>query len=389
MSFRKRGELLSSRSAPLLGPSPVLAGRVPSRVPQVPVSKSPLTPKEDIIAENVAVRPSTVSSQPAVSTGCPDLDKLLVHSGLPLGNSLLVEELGTTDFASVLLRGFAAQGVLHNRMDKNSHVVVVGMPAAWANDLPGEYKGSSKDQKKAKIVADASKISVTNMAEKDLKIAWRYGINSTPDTRATENNVHEHYSIQLDITQRLVPRASAQDISFVPLGPAMTKQITSVVKMHAKDAKKVVRLVIPLFLNPSLYPYQYSQPTFVIPFLHSMRALLTQHSNVVLMASLPLDLYPRNGMLTHMFETLADGVVHLQPFNPEMAALVEKAYKNEPSKIQQGLVNVIKVPILSDRGMMMVRDGEHAFRNGRKKFEIEEWGIPVEDEGEEEKKIDF
>lgn len=46
------------------------------------------------------------------------------------------------------------------------------------------------------------------------------------------------------------------------------------------------------------------------------------------------------------------------------------------------------MPVLSARGMMMVRNGEYAFKNGRKKFEIEEWGIPVEDE-EPEKEMDF
>lgn len=98
-------------------------------------------------------------------------------------------------------------------------------------------------------------------------------------------------------------------------------------------------------------------------------------------------------MLTLLFEQFADGVVYLQPFNQEMEALLERAYKNEPSKIQQGLVNVIKVPILSAKGMMMIRDGEYAFRNGRKRFAIEEWGIPVDDTEEEEpqtkQNIDF
>ena len=32
---------------------------------------------------------------------------------------------------------------------------------------------------------------------------------------------------------------------------------------------------------------------------------------------------------------------------------------------------------------MMVHDGEYAFKNGRKKFEIEEWSIPVEDDSKD------
>lgn len=322
-----------------------------------------------------------------------------MHLGLPLGTSLLIEETGTTDFASVLLRNFAAQGVIHNRIEKNSlycHVVVVGAPSSWAKDLPGEYKGSSKDQKKNKIAQDSSKISVSNMAEKDLKIAWRYGINGDKpkESDLSTSSVNEHYITQFDITQRLVPGPSAQDMTFVPISASFATtiaQITHVVDVHSKQ-NQVVRIVLAGFLNPSLYSPQCSSPTYILPFFLSLRALLAKNSNVVLVASLPLDLYPRESLLTHAFESLVDGVVHLQPFNPDMAALVERAYKNEPSKIQQGLVNIIKVPVLSERGLMMVRNGEYAFRNGRKKFEIEEWGIPVEEEAEPEqttKNIDF
>ena len=106
--------------------------------------------------------------------------------------------------------------------------------------------------------------------------------------------------------------------------------------------------------------------------------------NLVLICSLPLDLYPRETHITSMIESIMDSVIHLQPFNQEMTLLIEKAYKNEPSKIQQGLVNIIKLPILSERGLMMIHDGEYAFKNGRKKFEIEEWGIPVEDDSKDD-----
>lgn len=327
----------------------------------------------------------------------------MMHLGLPLGTSLLVEESGTTDFASVLLRNFAAQGIMHNRIDKNvvnCHVVVVGAPSSWAKDLPGEYKGTTKEQKKNKIAHDSSKVSVSNMAEKDLKIAWRYGVNangdkSSQDSDNAQNSVYEHYFTQFDITQRLEPGPSAQEMSFVPIGASYAStigQIAYIVDTHTKQ-KQVVRIVMAGFLNPSLYPPQCSAATYVIPFVHSLRALLAKFPSAVLMASLPLDLYPRENLLTHTFETLLDGVVHLQPFNPDMAALVERAYKNEPAKIQQGLVNIVKVPIISERGMMMVRTGEYAFRNGRKKFEIEEWGIPVEEGDDPQpattKNIDF
>ncbi|GEQ66718.1 hypothetical protein JCM33374_g381 [Metschnikowia sp. JCM 33374] len=436
MSFRKRNEPLSGpRGVPgtpqpspinsriplerstlsARGPVPMgamggIGGRIPpgiNRTGAKPAgqTKAP-TAKDEAPAEvpSLGVRPSSVSSQPTVSTGCADLDKILAHQGLPLSNSLLIEESGTTDFASVLVRGFAAQGVVHNRIDKNHpacHVIVVGPPSTWANDLPGEYKGTSKEQKKAKIARDVAQVSVANMAEKDLKIAWRYGINKkkaaadpngdgsgagsgagagAPESAGAES-VYEHYVTQFDITQRLVPGASAHDITFVPIATSHTtvvNQVTKIAQFHANN-KKIVRIVVPGFLNPSLYPPQCSAPTFVVPFVHSLRGMLSKIPSAVLMMSLALDLYPRDGLVTKMIETLVDGVVHLQPFNPDMAALIERAYKNEPAKIQQGLVNIIKVPLLSERGMMMVTNGEYAFKNGRKKFDIDEWGIPVED----------
>lgn len=384
MSFRKRNEIVGR--APTARP----LTRAPARSP-VPSSVSPKPQKPEL---TVGVIPSPVTSQPTVSTGCADLDKILHHMGLPLGNTLLLEESGTTDFTSVLLRGFAAQGVMHNRVEKGKlacHVVVVGPPAAWAVDLPGEYKGLSKEQKQARIAAEKARVSVANMADSDLKIAWRYGLRPQGEsTSETENGVNEHYSTQFDITQRLVPAASSTDISFVPLSGSygsVMAQISHIVESHLRQ-QKVVRIVLPGFLNPLMYLASWSSPSVVIPFFHLLRALVTNLPRVVLAASLPLDLYPRHGILTQVFESLADGVIHLQPFNAELAALVERAYKNQPAKIQQGLVHVIKVPVLSARGMMMVRNGEYAFKNGRKKFEIEEWGIPVEDE-EPEKEMDF
>lgn len=344
---------------------------------------------------NLGVIPSPVTSQPTVSTGCSDLDKILHHLGLPLGNILLVEESGTTDFTSVLLRNFAAQGVMHSRAEKKSpcHVVVVGPPAIWAKDLPGEYKGTSKEQKKARIAEESNKVSVANMAENDLKIAWRYGIKN--NATEAETSVNENYCTQFDITQRLVPGASAAEMSFVPLSPSYTSvvsQVSRIVDQHLRQGK-VVRVVMPGFLNPLLYSPQCSSPSYILPLFHLMRALVVRTPQVVLAASLPLDLYPRTGMIAQVLESLADAVIQLQPFNMAMAAMVERAYKDQPSKIQQGLVHVIKVPVLSARGMMMVRHGEYAFKNGRKKFEIEEWGIPVEDGEEEEKQttknIDF
>lgn len=397
MSFRKRNEPLAGGPPGLSRASGIATSRPISRVP-IAIERpgrisgnDTTTEKLPVHLSNPAVRPSPVTSQPTISTGTPDLDKILTHLGLPLGTVLVVEESGTTDFSSVLLRGFAAQGVVHNRSVKNSHVIVVGVNSAWANTLPGEYKGSSKEQKKSRIAEDSARVSVANMAEKDLKIAWRYGSNAGRPEPESESAVSStHYVSQFDITTRLVPGPAASEMTFVPLKGTYLSILSAIASVLASQAlRNVVRIVFPGFLNPSVYAPAWSTLSQIVPFFHGLRALLSKHPAVA-MVSLPLDLYPRDSLVTHMIETLAEGVVHLEPFHPDVAALVERAHKSDPAKVQHGLVHVEKVPVVSERGMMAVQRGEYAFRNGRRKFEIEPWGIPVEEEEPTEgKPVDF
>lgn len=404
MSFRKRSEILSTPSVPGRVPVASQPGTLPGR--QVPIGipsrtisrvagvhKSGANGEEEI-NKNPAVRPSLITSQPTISTGVADLDKILQHLGIPLGQSLLVEESGSTDFASIILRAFASQGVIHNRLNKdelNCHCIVIGVTGQWCKELPGIYKGSTKEQKKAKIKEIENKVSVSNLND-DMKIAWRYGLNKKTDTNDGSINNYEGYNHQFDITQKLLPSPNNQDMSFISLNDdykTIIKLIDSIIQQQLKlKSGKIIRLILPNLLNPSIYHPKYSLPTFIFPFIHSLRSILRKYSsNVVLIASLPLDLYPRDGNVTGVLESSFDAVIYLQPFNQEMSQLIEKAYKNEPSKIQHGLVNIIKLPILSERGLMMIHDGEFAFKNGRKKFEIEDWGIPVDDDSKDDNNI--
>lgn len=402
MSFRKRSEILSTPSVPGRGPVARQPGSLPVRGQPIAAPTRAIPPVvqkvnvEEEVSKNPGVRPSLITSQPTVSTGGADLDKLLQHLGLPIGQSLLVEESGTTDFASIILRAFASQGIIHNRIEKdvlNCHCIAIGVSSQWSKELPGLYKGSTKEQKKAKIKEIENKVSVSNLND-DMKIAWRYGLNKKAEGN-DENpiNNYEGYNNQFDITQKLLPGPSNQDISFVPLNDDYTKIIKTIDAIIQQQLKlksgKIIRLILPSLLNPSIYHPQFSSPTFIFPFIHSLRSILRKYSsNVVLIASLPLDLYPRYHNITGQLESTFDSVIYLQPFNQEMSQLIEKAYKNEPSKIQHGLVNIIKLPILSERGLMMIHDGEYAFKNGRKKFEIEEWGIPVDDDAKDENNHD-
>ncbi len=105
------------------------------------------------------IRPSTLSSQPVVSTGAASLDSLLGgHGGLALGSSLLIEESSTTDFSGALLKYYAAEGICHG------HVLhVLGVGDAWVRELPGVADEKSKSSR-----------SSTAADEEKMKIAWRY-----------------------------------------------------------------------------------------------------------------------------------------------------------------------------------------------------------------------
>jgi elongator complex protein 4 len=129
MSFRKRNIILSQPGAPNL--------------PSLPKPAPP-----------PGIRPSSISGTQITSTGTASLDKLLAVGGLALGSSLLIEEEGTTDFSSSLLRCFAAEGVLQG------HAVFVVAPegSMILPDVVEEKSGGGKSREE----------------EGKMKIAWRY-----------------------------------------------------------------------------------------------------------------------------------------------------------------------------------------------------------------------
>ena len=140
MSFRKR-------NVGLAGPSSTPAS------PQSPPVTHPIIP---------GVRPSPLDGRPTTSTGTQTLDDILAgHAGLALGNSLMIEENGTTDFAGALLRYYAAEGVVQGHK-----VHVVGIGEHWGRELPGLVGagGAAGHESEAGTTVDKEK----------MKIAWRY-----------------------------------------------------------------------------------------------------------------------------------------------------------------------------------------------------------------------
>ncbi|AMD20840.1 HDR098Cp [Eremothecium sinecaudum] len=359
-----------------------------------------------LINENhPGIRPSPSTSQQTTSTGCNDLDKLLGHMGLPLGNSLLIEEQTSTDFASILAKLFASQGIVHNRVDGstaatkgNTHLVVLTTNTSYAAELPGVFKGSSKTVKKTKISEQESKITVQNLVGsipsvhqptryQDLKIAWRYGLadeGAKKTSEISDSDTYPNYNSHFDITSRLVPAPSAAEVTYVsPLQSPITTlcQIETIIK---NNRNKLVRILLPNMLHPALYPPNFSQLQVIIPLLHGIRALLKKYSaNCVLLATISSELLMNHSNLLLMqIEAMFDSVINLEPFNQDMLQLLERAYKSQPNKVQHGLVHVYKLPVFSEAGGMHIMKSEWAFKNGKKKFEIEAWGIPVDDDND-------
>lgn len=144
MSFRKRNVGLSGPSSR----TPPASNAAPSS------SKSPTTLPP-------GVRPSPLDGRPTTSTGTQTLDNLLAgHAGLALGNTLLVEESGTTDFAGTLLRYYAAEGIVQGHK-----VHVVGVGEQWGRELPG-LVGAAGSEGEGKNNSGGNR--------ERMKIAWRY-----------------------------------------------------------------------------------------------------------------------------------------------------------------------------------------------------------------------
>ncbi|OAX83318.1 hypothetical protein ACJ72_02318 [Emergomyces africanus] len=375
MSFRKRNIGLSPGSP--RGIAPNAPGSQPLQPPQPPAK--PI----------LGLRPSPVDGRQTTSTGTPTLDNLLAgHAGLALGNSLLIEESGTTDFAGALLRYYAAEGVVQ---EHQLHVIGVG--EQWGRGLPGLVgAGEAADDKPSK-----------NAGEK-MKIAWRYerlgefgaGIagsrvpaptaDKTPDSSQSSPSP-QVFCHTFDLTKRLA-HTSLASINYIPLltstpnvspyTPVLHRLSTAI---STSQPNIIHRIIIPSLLSPALYPPHSSQPEHLLQFLHSMRAILSTYSNrVTAMITLPLSLYPRTSGLTRWIELLSDGVIELAPFphlsdaSPSATSGAATAQEEPP----QGMLKIHRLPVLHERGgggTSSLGD-DWAFTLSRRKFAIKPFNLP-------------
>ncbi|PGG95263.1 hypothetical protein AJ79_10152 [Helicocarpus griseus UAMH5409] len=374
MSFRKRNIGLSS------GPPRGIAPNGPASQPPQP----PQPPAKPILG----LRSSPIDGRQTTSTGTPSLDSLLAgHAGFVLGNSLLIEESGTTDFAGALLRYYAAEGVVQEHQ-----IHVIGVGEQWGRALPGLVGAAeATDDKPSK-----------GKGEK-MKIAWRYerlgefgagitGSRAPAPTEKTPDSLHSASTPQafchtFDLTKRLT-HPSLPSINYIPLSAATpsASPYTSILHrlstaISTSQPNIVHRIVLPSLLSPALYPPHASQPEHLIQFLHSLRAILSTHSNrVTAMITLPLSLYPRASGLARWIELLSDGVIELAPFphlsdaSPSATSGAATAQEEPP----QGLLKIHRLPVFHERGgggdSSLSEDW--AFTLSRRKFAIKPFNLP-------------
>ncbi|KAI2473556.1 PAXNEB protein-domain-containing protein [Annulohypoxylon bovei var. microspora] len=337
MSFRKRNAVISSSN--------------PSQSTSSRTENAPIP----------GVRPSPLDGRSTTSTGTASLDSLLAgHAGLPLGTSLLIGEHGTTDFAGVLLRYYAAEGMVQGHQ-----VHVLGMHEAWRHELPGLSTDDKRSSSKSESPSDDK-----------MKIAWRYESLSAGGAPRDRNVVQRQNSSttgtntifchSFDLTKRLGPTDAKGQIGFHPSmsvpGLSRPKSALSPFKQFIKDiayklanspASWIHRVIVPSLLSPTSYSSSSICPEEVLQFLHALRGLLRQYpTRLTAIISLPLSLYPRTTGLTRWMELLSDGVFELIPLQSTAVHVPPPSSKSgsKSDEQTQGLVKVHSLPIFHEKG---------------------------------------
>lgn len=332
----------------------MLTGPAPNR--SQPSGTTPLPKPERLNTEqHQGLRPSLVNSTLCVSSSSRSLDQLLQHGGLPLGTMTLLEEHGSTDYASTVLKGFCTLGVRDQRAGSDSLVVCLGIPG-WVRAVPALGKASASSEKPEEL-------------QKRMRIAWRYQLSQNTNQQQQKAST-ALYTSDLNFKANMTPAPKQSEVVHVS-GATLADMLAKYANLLASQpANRVLRVIVPSLLHPAVYREESSLPENLIPFMLGLRSL-SRKFNTATIISLPLQLYPRASPVISQIEALCDAVIELEPFE-------------DPNV--QGFAHVHKIAELSERGIDVHRRHEYSFRLGRSQFEIAPWGIPV-DESEIEKDL--
>ncbi|KAI1107920.1 PAXNEB-domain-containing protein [Jackrogersella minutella] len=371
------------------------------------ISSSNLTQSASSKTENASipgVRPSPLDGRSTTSTGTASLDSLLAgHAGLPLGTSLLIGEHGTTDFAGVLVRYYAAEGMVQGHQ-----IHVLGLHEHWRHELPG----LSTDEKKSSGKSESS-------SDDKMKIAWRYESLASGGAPRDRNAIQRQsnsttgtssiFCHSFDLTKRLHPTDAKGQIGFHPSmsisglssrtkdSPSPFKQFINDVayKLGNSPSSWIHRVIVPGLLTPTSYSSSSTRPEEVLQFLHALRALLRQYpARLTAIVTMPLSLYPRNTGFTRWMELLSDGVFELIPLQSSAVHAPPPSSKSDSKSDEQtqGLMKVHGLPIFHEKGggssESYAAHGDLSFSLSRSKgLVIKPFYLPPVGEDEQEKRM--
>lgn len=214
-------------------------------------------------------------------------------------------------------------------------------------------------------------------------------VNRTPTSAVssgTESTAPTAFCHTFDLTKRLA-LPDGNRLNYIPVRPvppdvspfqsilhALREQVAS------SSSSTVHRFIIPNLLSPALYPMQASNPQHLLQFLHSLRAFLRRYSTqLAIMMTLPVMLYPRSAGLTRWIELLSDGVMELSPFprsteaGPPMTASGSATAQEENP---QGMVKMHRLPVFSEKGGGGTLGDDLVFTVSRRKFVIKPFNLP-------------
>ncbi|PKS11599.1 hypothetical protein jhhlp_003364 [Lomentospora prolificans] len=265
----------------------------------------------------VGIRSSPLDGRSILSTGTASLDAVLGgHSGLPLGTCLLLQENGTTDFGGVLLRYFAAEGLVQGHQ-----VHVLGFGDSWLNELPG--------------LAIPNKSSRPDPANdrSEMKIAWRYdtlGNHHRREIGPSGIDPMGMFCHTFDIGKRLKISDVRGTLLSYPMDTVLGGNCDRITRSHteqrplprfireladrldAASSDVVHRVVLPNFLSPTTYDMYGSPAEEVLQFMHGLRGLLRRYDQQLsVVVHFPTTLYPRTSGMTRWMELFSDGALEL------------------------------------------------------------------------------